>query len=199
MKKHLLLLFLFVLYNRSVQAQNTLKTGLAYTQFGKDRQNGIGYFTEYNHQLSRVLSLAPSLQMAYGTKGQEFPYYLLNKFAAGLDLTLFYTPIHFGKIVVKLGAGPSLRYFSGRDQSYYEISTNGSGITNLGPDGLYWVPFFNPIERLKPHYVTIGYSGVLEGAINLSSHWQSAIRFTYQGYSSRDYITAVGLNMGYLF
>lgn len=199
MKKPLSFLLFFLLSNLFVQAQNTLITGLTYVNFGKDGQRGVGYYTEYNHALNPAFSLAPSIQMAYGTKGQEFPYYLLNKFTTGLDLNLFYTPIHLGKAGIRIGIGPSLRYFSGRDRSYFGISDNYSGISGLGPDGTYWVPYFYPNDRLKPNYFSIGYSGVIEGNLNLSSHWQSGLRASYQNYESHEYILTVGLNMGYHF
>lgn len=203
MKKLIPFLLCLLLLSFSVQAQNTLKTGLSYAKFGADGQQGVSYYTEYNHQLSPILSLAPSIQMAYGTKGQDFPYYLLNKFAAGLDFNLYYTPIHLGKAMVRFGIGPSLRYFSGRNSSLFYISNrdpnNYDGWGSLGPDGSYYVPYFFPYDRFKTSYIGIGYSGIIETELNLSTHWIGGLRAAYQGYSSRDNIITVGFNVGYRF
>jgi hypothetical protein len=180
-------------------AQSNIKVGLTYVKFNVDGQQGGEFYMEYNKNLTKAISIAPSFHINYAIKGRDFPYYLINKFSTGIDINLFFAPIRSKQGIIKIGLGPSGRFISGRNRSYYGISENYSGISGLGPDGSYWVPYFFPNDRLRPTYVAIGYSGIIEGELNLSTRIVSGIRFSYQQYSSSERITSTGISIGYRF
>ncbi len=200
MKKLLILLLAFVFLSATKGlSQNAVKGGLYYTRFNIDGQTGVGCYAEYSKYVSNLLFIAPSFQMAYGTKGVDFPYYLINKFSTGIDINFFLIPVRSSWGSLKIGVGPSGRFFSGRNLSAFTVTTNGSGFGNLGPDGKYYVPYFFPNDRINPNYAAIGYSAIIEAELKLTSYWMTGVRVSHQGYSSKDKITTFGANLSYHF
>ncbi len=182
-------------------AQSNIKVGVSYAKFSKGDQPGISYFTEYSSRINHRFSIAPSLQVAYGSGGSEFPYYLINKLSAGLDINLFMSLLDSDRFKIRLGTGPTFRYFAGRDQSYYYIGSTGgvnggnnvTTICNLG-DGSYCVPLFLPKNPMNLNYLTVGYTVNLEGDVIVSSHYSLGMRISFQGYKSGDNIYNIGVS-----
>lgn len=191
--------FLFAQKPGIAAYRNSIKTGVLYSSFGLGDLKGISYYNEYNRRLGQYISFSPSVNVGFGSvkkvvstndiaNGIRF-----NKASAGVDFNFFVLPVESERFNVRLGAGPSFRYFSDSYPSNYSIYS----LPNL-PSGTPYVinPFTYPRDQ---NYLAAGYSLVVDGEVNLSDHWIIGVRGSYQGYTSKETILSVGINTGYRF
>lgn len=207
LKKTAYILALCILSHHFLFAQNasltsyksSVRAGVLYTSFGLGDLKGLSYYNEYNRQLSHYVSFSPSVQVGFGSvkkvvstndlaNGVRF-----NKASIGADLNFFVLPVQSERFNVRLGAGPSFRYFSDSYPSSYSIYS----LPSLPPGTPYVIsPFTYPRDQ---NYLAAGYNLVVDGEVNLSDHWLIGVRGSYQGYTSKETVLSVGINTGYRF
>ncbi|GAB2603572.1 hypothetical protein [Spirosoma areae] len=178
-----------------------VKAGITYILFGRGDLSGFNYYNEYNRKFNRFLTFAPSLHVGYGSKmtllsgadgfNQELRF---TKVSFALDANLFVSPMRFERNKIRLGVGPSIRFFSDSFPSSYGLHA----VDSPGLPGFTYALL--PIVYSRPqNYWTIGYTVVLEGELTVSSRWITGARGSFQNYQSGETATNVGFNIGYRF
>lgn len=188
--------------------KNNFKAGVTTILFGSGDLKGINYYNEYNRRLNNYLTLAPAVQFGFGSGSSLIdvrnpkvgaPYTDESRFSKGsmaLDLNLFVSPWRFERTKLRVGVGPTLRYMSDSSPSSQGVYYPGS--LKEFPDDFDYI--IDPPKYYRPqNYLTIGYSVVAEGELNLSRRCILGARGAFQGYRSGETTLTFGLNFGYRF
>ncbi|WP_373513147.1 hypothetical protein [Persicitalea sp.] len=216
MKKSMLI-GLFLLAGNALYAQravfpntyhNNIKAGVTTILFGSGDLTGLNYYNEYNRRLNNYLTLAPSVQFGFGSGSSSIyvnnprigaPYVdemRFTKGSAALDLNLYASPWRYDRSKVRLGVGPSLRFVSDSSPNYYGVYYPGS--LKEFPEIFDYI--IDPPKYDRPqNYLTIGYSLIAEGELNLSHRCNLGARAAFQGYQSGETTLMLGVNFGYRF
>jgi len=219
MMKKIIIIVLFLLSGNMIYAQNfivpntyrnNLKAGVTTILFGRGDFTGLNYYNEYNRKVNNYLTLAPAVQFSFGSKANTIfvdtplnkePYereIRFSKGSAAVYLNLYFSPWRFERSKLRIGAGPSLRYIS--DSLPFEYITAYTRPIREWPSRIDIDYFHPPIEYDRPlNFLTIGYSLVAEGELNVSSHCNLGIRAAFQGYQSGETALMLGVNFGYRF
>ncbi|WP_159478354.1 hypothetical protein [Dyadobacter sp. 3J3] len=184
------------------QQKDSFKVSAGFIRFEKDDLNGFYFSNEYNKSLSRFIMISPSLDFAHGTTGNEYPYSLFNKTSVSgnflVNFTPFVSPVAEKRWSLCVGAGPSLRYFSGPNLSNYKIYKNAT--ITIGPHLDNSVPLFHPNDLLKSHnFISIGGRAGLDAGLLVSKRNKIGINITYAKYARGGEIFTSGFNFCYLF
>jgi hypothetical protein len=205
MKKLILILVLLANCHLAVSQdgmRSSVKAGVTYILFGSGDLSGLNYYNEYNRSINRFLTFAPSLHIGYGSKSSLISSsgmtegLRFTKASVALDANLFFSPMRFERSKVRLGIGPSLRFLSDSHPSSFGVSYRGP-TPNLPPGNDY---VLNPFVYNNPqNYLTVGYTVILEGELNVGPRWIAGARASFQNYASGETAANIGLNVGYRF
>ncbi len=188
--------------------RNNIKAGVTTILFGSGDLTGFNYYNEYNHKLNNYLTVAPSVQFGFGSASS--PIYVSNprngvpyvdelrfsKGSAALDVNLYASPWRFERSKVRLGVGPSLRFISDSSPNFYGVYYRGS--LKEFPEIFDYIMDAPRYDRPQ-NYLTVGYSLIAEGELNVSDRCNLGARAAFQGYASGETTLMLGVNFGYRF
>lgn len=175
-------------------SNKSVSFSMLYSAITSSNQPGIGLCGEYNTKLNSSLTLSPSIHFTHGLASGEFPYYLFNRSATGADVNLLFSPFNTDKYEIRLGAGPSLNYFTGYNINDFIIADRAS----IAVDNGYSVPLFYPKRKLEsPNYFTAGYNIMADARVISTSGWILGVRLSYHSYFAKDKIASFGFSIGH--
>jgi hypothetical protein len=188
MKKKLTLLFVVFPVWLFAQQQLVFKAGLNRSLYGSGDLQGIEYFNELLIPIASHFSVAPSFHIGSGSNNptDEFtPRFTTSSF--GLDALLYASPWKFNKSKLQFGVGPTVRHFS----SGYP-TTWVSRPTQFGNQV---ISVYNFYYSRNPRYISVGYSLVLDGEVNLTPKWGIGSRLSFSNYRSGETIAQYGVTL----
>ena len=187
---------------------NNIKAGVTTILFGSGDLKGLNYYNEYNRKLNKYFTLAPSVQFGFGSASS--PVYVSNprsgapyvdelrfsKGSAALDVNLYASPWRYERSKLRLGVGPSLRFVSDSSPNFYGVYYPGS--LKEFPEIFDYIIDAPRYDRPQ-NYLTVGYSLIAEGELNVSRRCNLGARAAFQNYLSGETTLTLGVNFGYRF